>query len=373
MLKKNAKEVITHLFRIAGVIINGSHAWDIQIHNEDFYQRVLHDGEMGLGESYVDGWWDCQRIDMLVDRLFEAESEHYIRSHGRFYLKLIFARVFNFQSRRHAFEIGRIHYDLGNLLFEAMLGPTMSYTSGYWPDATTLEEAQMAKYELSAKKLLLEPGMRVLDLNCGWGGFARYLAENYGVQVVGFTISKQQYEYARKHCLNLPIEIFYQDFHDITENFDRIVSMGMFQFVGPLNHRHFMQKMHNHLMRDGIFLLHTIGSNQSVSTTNGWINKYIFPDETLPSISQIGKATERLLIMEDWHNFGLDCDKTLMTWHKNFNARWDGIKVYYDDRFYRMWNYYLLSCAGGFRARAMQVWQIVLSRSGIKDSYRPVR
>jgi cyclopropane-fatty-acyl-phospholipid synthase len=373
MRKAAAKDFVTQLLRTAGIIVNGSHPWDIQVHNENFYQRVLRDSDFGLGESYVEGWWDCPRIDMMVERLFEAESENYIHAHKRFYLKYLFAKFINYQTKSRALEVARVHYDLGNILYEAMLGPTISYSSGYWPKATTLDAAQLAKFELTCQKLRLEPGMRVLDIGCGWGTFARYAAEKYDVNVVGITLSKQQLQFAKTYCLNLPIEIRFQSYQDINEVYDRIVSLGTFEHVGFLNYRKYMQIIHKHLTRDGIFLLQTIGGNQSNVAGNEWLSKYIFPDTMIPSISQLGHAMEGLLIMEDWQNFGLNYDKTLMAWHKNFSEHWDNIKVYYDDRFYRIWNYYLLACAGGARARALQVWQIVLSRSGIKEEYAVIR
>jgi cyclopropane-fatty-acyl-phospholipid synthase len=368
MQKNTAKAAITHLFRIAGIIIDGNHLWDIQVRNENFYLRLLRDGELGLGESYVDGWWDCPRVDMLVERLFEAEAEHYLKAKKPFFLKNFLAKFINYQTRQRAFEVSRVHYDLGNLLFESTLGPTLSYTNGYWANAQTLEEAQIAKLEMTCKDLMLEPGMHILDLGCGWGSFARYAAEHYSVSVVGFTTSKQQFHYAQKYCQNLNVEIRYADYRDVTETYDRIVSLGTFKHIGVLNYRNHMQIVHDHLTREGIFLLHTVGTNLSKSIDNLWITKYMYPDSVMPSISQIGKSIEDLLVMENWHNAGSDFDKTFMAWHKNFNANWDAIKVYYDDRFFRMWNYYLLSCAGGFRARVVQMWQIVFSRSGLKDN-----
>ena len=147
----------------------------------------------------------------------------------------------------------------------------------------------------------------------------------------------------------------------------------MFEHVGHLNYRTFMQKVHDCLTDEGLFLLHTIGANQSTSTASPWISKYIFPNGMIPSITQIGKSLENLLIMEDWHNFGLDYYQTLMSWHHNFNAGWDTIKNNYDEHFFRQWNYYLQYCAGGFKARDLQLWQIVLSKNGLRDRYEAPR
>ncbi|MFW2532790.1 MULTISPECIES: cyclopropane fatty acyl phospholipid synthase [unclassified Legionella] len=373
-MKKNlARAMITDLLQVAGVTINGHALWDPQIHNEQFYARVLHDADLGLGEAYMEGWWDCPRIDMLITRIVEANIENKLRVNFRFAFKLLLSRIFNFQNKRRSLQVGRKHYDLGNDLFKAMLDSNMNYTCGYWKNAQTLEQAQLAKLDLSCRKLLLKPGMRLLDIGCGWGALAKYAAEKYDVEVVGITISKQQYELAKERCKNLPVEIRFQDYRDVDEKFDRIVSLGMFEHVGYMNYRHYMQIVHHCLVDEGLFLLHTIGGNETTTQVMPWIAKYIFPNGMLPSVMQIGKATEKLLIMEDWHNFGVDYYKTLMAWHNNFNQHWQLIKANYDETFFRMWNYYLLCCAGGFNSRVMQLWQIVFSKTGIKGGYDSVR
>ncbi|CEK10517.1 cyclopropane fatty acyl phospholipid synthase [Legionella hackeliae] len=364
----NARSLVTKLLDLAGITVNGSALWDVQIHNDQFYSRVLRDADLGLGESYMDGWWDCQRIDMLIEHIVNANIEDKVKISPKLALRLIMSKIFNFQSRRRAFQVGRHHYDLGNDLFEAMLDRHMNYTCGYWKEATTLEEAQLAKLDLSCRKLQLEPGMRMLDIGCGWGALAKYAAENYGVEVVGITISKQQYELAKERCKDLPVEIRVQDYREVNEKFDRIVSLGMFEHVGYLNYRKYMQVAHRCLADDGLFLLHTIGGNESTTQAMPWISKYIFPNGMIPSIAQIGKASEKLFVMEDWQNFGMDYYQTLMAWHQNFNTAWNYLQTNYDEKFFRMWNYYLLSCAGGFNTRMLQLWQIVFSK-GLKMRY----
>jgi cyclopropane-fatty-acyl-phospholipid synthase len=254
-----------------------------------------------------------------------------------------------------------------------MLDSRMNYTCGYWKNAQTLDQAQVAKMDLACQKLLLKPGMRLLDIGCGWGAMAKYAAQHYGVSVVGITISEQQAQYAQKNCQDLPVEIRLQDYRDLHEPFDRIVSLGMLEHVGFHNYRAYMQMANRCLTDNGLFLLHTIGSNQSVVTADPWITRYIFPHGMLPSIAQIGTAIEGLFVMEDWHNFGVDYDKTLMAWQHNFSSAWPKLNSLYDENFYRMWNYYLLLCAGGFRARAMQLWQIVLSKNGLPEGYQAPR
>ena len=167
----------------------------------------------------------------------------------------------------------------------------------------------------------------------------------------------------------MPIDIRLQDYRDINEKFDRVVSVGMFEHVGHANYKTFMQTVHRALSEDGLFLLHTIGVNEYSPMANEWIVKYIFPNGALPTISQIAKPTEKLFVMEDWHNFGVYYDNTLMAWCQNFINHWEQLKTKYDERFYRMWTYYLLACAGGFRSRSIGLWQVVFSKNGVAGGY----
>lgn len=373
-MKKNiAKEIITDLLCVAGITINGDAPWDITVHDERLYQRLLSQTELGLGESYMDGWWDCPRIDLLITRLAEADLETKLKTNFNHIFKILLSRFLNFQTKKRSLQVGIKHYDLGNDLFQVMLDRDMSYTCGYWKNAKTLDEAQQAKLDLVCKKLALKPGMRMLDIGCGWGSLAKYAAEHYGVEVVGLTISQSQCELAKVHCKKLPIEIRFQDYRDVNEPFDRVVSLGMFEHVGHLNYRTYMEVVNRCLVETGLFLLHTIGINSSTTYGSPWVSKYIFPNSMLPSIAQIGKATEHLFILQDWHNFGLDYYKTLMAWHEQFNQGWGQLKDHYDGRFFRMWNYFLLFSAGGFQARENQLWQIVFSKQGYKERYKTVR
>ncbi|HEX4044761.1 MAG TPA: cyclopropane fatty acyl phospholipid synthase [Gammaproteobacteria bacterium] len=370
ILSKTSKDLVNQLLQSIDVTVNGNNPWDIQINNPKFYTRVVREGALGLGEAYMDNWWNCERLDVFFDRLLRAKIDGKIKVPFRFVMKSILAKFFNFQSKLLAREVAHKHYDLGNSLFQNMLDSRMIYSCGYWKSATTLEEAQIAKLELICQKLQLRPGLTLLDIGCGWGGLAKYASEKYGVQVVGVTISKQQQEFAKQHCAGLPIDIRLQDYRDLSEKFDRVVSVGMFEHVGHLNYKIYMQTVHNVLSDSGLFLLHTIGSNETTSFPNEWIMKYIFPNGMLPSIKQISEASEKLFIMEDWHNFGADYDKTLIAWYDNFIKNWDKIKSsYYDERFYRMWTYYLLACAGNFRARSSQLWQVIFSKHGVQEGY----
>jgi len=369
----DAKNKVAELLSSAGVHFNGNNPWDIQVYNKAFYERILTDGSLGAGETYMENWWDCSRLDELFSRLLKSSVEERIRTNWRLLLEIFLTKNFNLQSRTRSFRIGEKHYDLGNDLFMRMLDRRMNYTCGYWKDTVTLDEAQENKLDLTCRKLNLKPGMHILDIGCGWGSFAKFAVENYGVKVTGITVSKEQVELGKKMCEGLPIDLRLMDYRGLNERFDHIVSLGMFEHVGYKNYRDYMKVVYRCLKDEGLFLLHTIGSNYSSTFTDPWINKYIFPDSMLPSISQIGKAIEGLFVMEDWHNFSADYDKTLMTWHKNFLSQWDELKEKYDSKFFRMWNYYLLSCAGAFRSRKNQLWQIVLSKNGVAGGYESVR
>jgi len=368
--EKTAKEILS----LAGIEINGNHPWDIQVHNKDFYKRALSEAELGIGESYMDGWWDCERIDELIYRVIKTRLDEKVKRKFSIVFNLLLAKIFNMQPKRKAFVIGERHYDLGNDLFKNILDKRMNYSCAYWKNAAKLDEAQENKLELICKKLYLETGMKVLDIGCGWSAFGKYAAEKYNVSTVGITVSKEQVKLGEELCKDLPVEIRFQDYRELNEKFDRIVSVGMIEHVGYKNYRNYFKVANRCLNDDGLFLLHTIGESKSVKAADAWTEKYIFPGGMLPSIKQLAKATEGLFIIEDLHSFGADYDKTLMAWYENFKSNWDKINDKYSERFYRMWKYFLLSSAGAFRARNKnQLWQIVLSKNGVEGGYRAVR
>lgn len=372
-MSRKAKQMISDIFTKSGVQINGSNPWDIKIHDEGFYDRVLAQGSLGLGESYMDGWWDSDSIDEMMLRLIRAKLDEHYPLNFSSVTGYLTACVLNLQSKKRATIVGEQHYDTGNDLFSHMLDKRMAYSCGYWKNARTLDEAQEGKLDLICRKIDLQPGMRVLDIGCGWGSFAQFAAEKYGAEVVGITISKEQLELAKKRCAGLPVDLRFQDYRDVTEKFDRIVSVGQFEHVGSKNYRTYFKVSRRCLKNDGLFLLHTIGGNRTVRNGDPWLEKYIFPGGMLPSIKQIGGAIERNYVMEDWHNFSTDYDKTLLAWHANFNNSWDKLKSSYGERFYRMWNYYLLLCAACFRSRRIQLWQTVLSPEGVPGGYESIR
>lgn len=367
------KKQIEKLFATADVVFGGSRPWDIQVRDERSFDRVLAHGSLGLGEAYMDGWWECAALDEMFSRVLAARLDRRVRGNVGLLARALWSRVMNLQTPSRAFKVGQHHYDIGNDLYQAMLGRRLTYTCGYWKDATTLDEAQEAKLDLVCRKIGLKSGQRVLDIGCGWGSFAKFAAEKYGASVVGITVSKNQVELGREMCKGLPVEIRLQDYRDVHDTFDHIISLGMFEHVGYKNYRTYMEVARRCLKPGGLFLLHTIGGNESVTSTDAWIGKYIFPNSMLPSIAQIARAAEGLFVVEDWHNFGADYDKTLMSWHANVERNWLSLAPHYDERFHRMWRYYLLSCAGSFRARRNQLWQVVLSLNGAPGGYQSVR
>jgi cyclopropane-fatty-acyl-phospholipid synthase len=372
MSRHRFRHRLQNLLAEAGIAINGTDQWDMEVHDDRVYPVILSRGSLGLGESYMDGLWDAVDLDQFFHRLLSTDLAERVTC-WRDLCTCLFARLVNLQRPSRAFQVGRHHYDIGNDLYRRMLDERLIYSCGYWKNATTLAAAQEAKLDLVCRKLNLKPGMRVLDIGCGWGGAARFAAENYGVSVVGVTVSREQAAYAREWCKGWPVDIRLQDYRAISETFDRVFSIGMFEHVGFKNYRLFMQVVRRNLRPDGLFLLHTIGGNTTESTIDPWIDRYIFPNAVLPSKRQLCQALEGLFIMEDWHNFGVDYDTTLMAWFQNFDSSWPEISAQYSKRFYRMWKYYLLSCAGSFRARRSQVWQLVLSPAGVSGGYEAPR
>jgi len=368
------ERVAQQQFDKAGIAINGTRPYDIRVNNPRFYLRLLR-GSIGLGTSYEDGDWDCARLDEFFFKFLRSPLAHTpLRIPGQ--LKLFVANsLFNRQSVSRAKVVGEEHYDLGNDLYRAMLDKRMIYSCGYWKDARNLDEAQEHKLRLICEKLQLKKGERVLDIGCGWGGFAKYAAENYGVSVTGITISKEQAVLAKEACKGLPVIIELMDYRIAPAKlgtFDKVVSIGMFEHVGQKNYKAYMQAAAGCLADDGLFLLHTIGRSGHIAGADPWIDKYIFPNGVLPAMRQIVASAQKHFTIEDWHNFGADYDKTLLAWHDNFEKAWPELKEKYGEKFHRRFRYYLLSCAAAFRARDIHLWQIVLTKKML-GGYRSVR
>jgi cyclopropane-fatty-acyl-phospholipid synthase len=364
---------ITDLFKLADVEIGGSRKWDLRVNDDRFFRRVLLGGALALGESYMDGWWDCDALDELFARVLRERIHDKVITLANAW-EVAKALVVNRQSRERAAESVHRHYDIGNDLYRRMLDARMLYTCAYWRSgARNIDEAQEAKLELVCRKIGLKPGMTVLDLGCGWAGFSKYAAEKYGAQVVALTVSTEQVALGRELCKGLPVEIRLQDWREATGQFDRVVAIGLLEHVGYKNYSTFMRIVRRCLKDNGLTLLHTIGSTQSSTAVNAWTSKYIFPNAVIPSIAQLSRAMEGRFVVEDWHNFGADYDPTLMAWNERFEAAWPELREKYGERFRRMWRYYLLQSAGAFRGRYMQLWQFVGSPRGVPGGYVSVR
>lgn len=364
MAANSAESIAMDLLARAGITANGDKSCDIRIHQPRFFERILKGGVLAFGESYMDGWWDSPELDQCIERLLRAWLAKKIEYKINLWSQVIKARLFNLQKPTRSCIVGRRHYDIGNDLYQAMLDPHMQYTCAYWKNARTLAEAQINKLELICKKLGLRPGMRILDLGCGFSGFARYAALEKGCRVTGVTVSKNQVEWGRAMCKGLPVDIRLDDYRNVEGTYDRVISIGIMEHVGYKNYGTYMDVVDRTLADDGLAFIHTIGTHHNRPITNAWTAKYIFPNGMVPSIAQLARAMDKKFVMEDWHNFGPDYDKTLMAWFANFERAWPRLKTRYDERFYRMWKFYLLSSAASFRSRALQLWQIVITRAG---------
>ncbi|MDB5238548.1 MAG: Cyclopropane-fatty-acyl-phospholipid synthase [Candidatus Kaiserbacteria bacterium] len=366
------KDAVTKFFKDADIEVNGTRPWDIVVHDDRLYKRLLRAGSVGLGEAYMEKWWDSERVDLLFEKLLRVQKKRVLTL--QLILLSIKARIFNRQTRFQARQVVDIHYDLSNELYMSFLDPYNQYTCGYFENTDDLNEAQIQKLDLICRKLQLKSTDTVLDIGCGWGGFAKYAAEHYGCKVVGITISDEQLAYATKYVAGFPVEIRKQDYRDLAgEQFDKIVIVGMIEHVGYKNYRKIMEIVSSCLKDDGLFLLHTIGGNETYFAAEPWLDKYIFPNGMVPSIQQLGKSFEKLFVMEDWHNFGPYYYKTLMAWDKNFQKNWPSLKDKFSETFFRMFRYYFNSCAGMFKSRRTELWQIVLSKGADDTIYKSVR
>ena len=368
----SSKDVAAEILTAAGIPINGSEPWSIQVHNEKVWDRVLSQKQLGFAESYMDGWWDCQQLDVMLTKLLSINVLKLLKPSPALALHVAKSTFLNNQTKRRAAENAKHHYNIGNDLYSRMLDEEMVYSCAYWSAAQTLGQAQLAKFDLICRKLELQPGMRLLDIGSGWGGFLRYAVKNYGVEATGISPADNQINLAREKSEGLGITFIQQDYRDLQGQFDRIVSIGMMEHVGPKNYRTFFQKCDELLTRDGRMLHHTISSNLSKQVTDPFFDRYIFPGGVLPSLAQIAGAVENVFVIEDVHNFGPDYDRTLLEWHRNISTKWSEIPQY-DERFRRMWDYYLLSSAAGFRAGNLQLLQCVFQRVGQRPTYVTAR
>jgi len=365
---------IADLFQHADITIGGSRPWDIQVHRERFYRRLLAGGSLALGESYMDGDWDCEALDQFFDRVISNRLGAALGLTLPLALLILVSRLQNRQTVRRSKQAADVHYDLPVDIFEATFDRRLTGSCGYWASATTLDEAQDAKLDLVCRKIGLKERDIVLDIGCGWGSFIGYAAERYRAECFGVTVSPVQVNYTRKRYAGLPVHPLLQDYRDYTgPKANHLVSMGMFEHVGSKNYRTYFECARRAIKDDGLFLLHTIWENERYPTIDAWQDKYIFPNGDLPSVGQITTAAEGLFVVEDVHNFGVFYDKTLMAWNGKFQSNRTEMARRHGERFCRMWEYYLLQSAGAFRCRHISVGQFVLSPNGVRAGYQSVR
>ncbi len=357
-----AQNLLSDCLAVAGIHVNGTRPWDIAVHDDRFFGRVLAFGTLGLGESYMDGWWDCEALDEMCCRAIRARLDRRFAFRLPNVWAMVSALFVNQQTIRQSRKVGRVHYDLSNDFFEAMLDPNMQYSCALFAEGDDLASAQLRKLDWICERLRLRPGLRLLDIGCGWGGLARYAARQYGCQVVGITISREQFRYAQRWCRELDVEIRLRDYREVTERFDRVVSVGMVEHVGYKNYHTYMRAAARSLGEDGLFLCQGICGNVSRVHTDPWIKRYIFPNSVLPSVACLTRAAEGVFVLEDIKNIGPNYDPTLLAWEQNFRRAWSRFADRYGERFRRMWRFYLLSCAGAFRARSLQVFSMLFSK-----------
>jgi cyclopropane-fatty-acyl-phospholipid synthase len=367
-----AREVVEQLLRTADIEIDGPDPWDIEVHDERLFARVLAGGTLGFGEAYMDGWWDCEALDEMCSRAISARLDERFTYSPRNLLAFAISLLTNRQSRRRARRVGEVHYDLGNDFFRAMLDPWMQYSSAFFLEGDDLATAQRRKLEMVCQRLDLHPGMRLLDVGCGWGGLAKYAAQNYGCSVTGLTISREQQQFAASWCDGLEVEIQLRDYRQIRGRFDCAVSVGMVEHVGFKNYRTYLRAIADSLGKDGLFLCQGICNPISGWQLDPWIRRYIFPNSILPSLARLTKAAEGLFLVQEVVNLGPHYDPTLLAWEENFRRAWPRFAAHYDPRFRRMWRFYLLSCAGAFRARSLQVYGILFAKPESKTQNQPL-
>ena len=371
-LRNLGKTLLDNLLEGTGVEVGGDRPWDITVNNPRFYRRALR-GSLGIGESYIDGDWDCQALDVMFQRVLGARKWQSPLLRFARALKVLRARLTNLQTRPRSMAVAEEHYNLDHRMYALLLGPWNQYTCCFFDGTSDLEQAEINKLEMICDKLEIGRDERVLDIGCGWGGFAKYAASTRGCEVTGISLSSEQIDYARSYTAGLPVTIRQIDYRDLPQSglpaFDKIVIIGMIEHVGYKNYRELMDVVNQMLKPDGLFLLHTIGNRDETAVVDPWIEKYIFRNSMVPAMGQLTRAAEENLVIEDWENYGHYYVPTLQAWYERFNANWSQIQALdterpFDERFRRMWNYYLLSCKAAFEVEELHLWHLVMTRRG---------
>jgi len=337
------------------------------LHDRGVERAIVMHPELSLGETYMDGRWSVSQGSLPgFLRLLMDNARNQPPSRARLWLRRITRGIAQRNHAAAARRNAKHHYDVGNDIYRLFLDEDWQYSCAYFPRKDmTLEEAQKAKKRHIASKLLLEPGHKVLDIGCGWGGMALYLAEHTGAQVTGITLADQQAEGANARAADRPTVSFrVQDYRDVRERFDRIVSVGMFEHVGVGFYDAYFSSCRRILSDDGVMLLHSIGRFDGPGSTNPFIAKHIFPGGYIPALSEVLPAAERAgLFVTDVEILRLHYAETLKHWRERFMANRDRVVELMDERFLRMWEFYLAGSEASFRAGDMMVFQLQLSRS----------
>jgi cyclopropane-fatty-acyl-phospholipid synthase len=356
------KKAVERILSTVDVRIGGSRPFDMQVHSDLFYKRVLLEGSVGLGESYMDGLWDCADLEELVFRFVESGIERRFRLLPGFVTMNALGHLVNRQPRSLGERTSR-HYNTDNDLFASFLGKYKNYSCAFYEEGDDLDTAQLKKMDLICDELCLRPGENVLDIGGGWGEIAKHMASR-GCRITSINIADEQMRAAREHCKGASVDVVKCDYRDVAGTFDKIAIIAMMSHVGHKNHRPLFETVHRHLAPDGLVFVDTVGSAVSLQNGNPWIDKYIFPGIVFPSIQQISRAVEGLFVIEAVRNFGASYVKTLRAWNANLRRAWPRLSHRHDERTRRMFEFFFLTVAGFFRARDFQNWYVVLSPEG---------
>ncbi|SMX23911.1 Cyclopropane-fatty-acyl-phospholipid synthase [Boseongicola aestuarii] len=364
------------VFRVEGP--NPGPVAELHIHNPDVFARLIREGDLGFSEAYLEGWWTTPDLQAFMDVVHEDNDEMY-NSYSGMAIVRAFERLrhwMNSNSKAQARKNISHHYDLGNDFYGLWLDDSMTYSSALFKTGQEgLEKAQEQKYASMVDQMGAQPGDHVLEIGCGWGGFAEYAAKERGLKVTGLTISQEQYDYAvdrmARAGLSEKVDIKLQDYRDEKGIYDGIASIEMFEAVGEKYWPVYFETVRDRLKpgRSATLQIITIEDHrfETYRKSVDFIQKYVFPGGMLPSPSVLRSEIERagLNVLQSIE-FGESYSQTLRRWHETFNARWDEIKTLrgFDDRFRRMWNFYLTSCAAGFHAGSIDVTQITVTKPG---------
>ena len=343
----------------------------LTLHDPALPRKILLSPDLAVGEAYVDRTLTIENDDLhafleLAIRNIARQGQPWFRR-PLVALRHMGRHLQQFNPVRRSRQNVAHHYDLSGELYDLFLDADRQYSCGYFArPGMTLDEAQEAKKQHIAAKLRIEPGMKVLDIGCGWGGMGLTLARDHGAEVLGVTLSREQHAMAvaraEKAGLADKARFELMDYRDVRGQFDRVVSVGMFEHVGVPHYREYFRNVRDRLTEDGIALIHTIGRCDAPSTTSPWITKYIFPGGYVPSMSEALRAIETQdIFTTDIEVWRLHYAETLRHWHDRFVANIDKARALYDDRFCRMWRYYLVACEQTFRFNKQVVFQFQLA------------